>query len=118
MAAQVSQIKGTYVDATDSNCAALDVVNPKQQIHQRCLACACVTDNRDGLGRLNTEADVLQYPFFVVVSEPDTIELDIDWPIRKRRRGVWRNDARSCIHQFENSFRGGHRALQDVVFFA
>src|SRR4051794_12671576 len=118
MAAQVAQIKGTHVDAPDSNRTALDIIKAKQQIHQRCLACTSVANNCDGLRRVNTEADVLQYPFLVVVSKPDMIELDIDGSSRKGRERFRRNDARPGIQQFEDALRGSHRALENVVFFA
>ena len=59
MPAEIYQIKGTHIDAPDSNSAALHIIEAKQQIHQRGLARTRVANDSDGLGRLNTKADVL-----------------------------------------------------------
>ena len=62
--------------AADPDRALLHVVEPQQQADQRRLARARVAHHRDRLARRDREAHVAQHPVFVLVREPDVIELD------------------------------------------
>ena len=64
-----------------------------------------------------TKGNIAQHIIFIIVGKPNLVKYDFTvylfWPI-----GVgWIGYIRICIEKFENPFRGGHGALQHIVFF-
>ena len=87
--AQVVEVQLANIDAVDRDAAALDVVEPQQQVDQRRLAGAGRADDPDPLARPDLEADVAQHVVFALVGKPDVVEDDVpgggrvrgtDWP--------------------------------------
>ena len=74
--AQLQRIDVADIHAADANAALLNVVEAQQQADERGLAGAGVAHHGDRLAGLDAEADVAQHPVFVLVGEPDVIELD------------------------------------------
>src|SRR6185369_2387176 len=73
---QLPQIPLAQVNAVEQYAAALDVVEPHQQVRDRCLARTSVTNQRDRLPWLDRERHVLQDPVFFFISEPNVLKLD------------------------------------------
>src|SRR5450755_2915895 len=106
------------VDAANSNGSALHVVEAEEQVGQGGLAGSGVSDHGDGLAGGNAETDIAQNPVLADVSEPDMVEFDSNGALRKRLRAGRRDDGWLGVEQFENTLGGGHRTLEDIVFFA
>src|ERR1043166_796455 len=105
-------------DAANADRAALDVVEAEQETGEGGLARSGVAHDGDRLAGINAETDVTQDPVFVLVCEPDVLELDGQRALWKRAGIGRRGDARRGIEQTEDAFARRHRRLKDVVFFA
>ena len=78
-AAQLGERQPPDVDAVEQHRAAVGVVGPDQQVHQRGLARAGGADDRERPPRVDPERDVLQHPAALPragIAEPDVAELD------------------------------------------
>src|ERR1041385_7555800 len=73
---QLAQVPVAQVNTVEQYAAALDIVEPHQQIRNRRLARTSVTNQRDRLSRLDRKRHVLQHPVFAYVSEPNILKLD------------------------------------------
>ena len=85
--AQLVERQLADVDAVDGDAAAVDVVEPQQQVDDRRLAGAGRPDDADALSGFDRERHVAQHVVLVVVREPDVVEGDVGvgWVRRVRR---------------------------------
>ncbi len=83
--AQLREVPVAHVDAVDQNPAAVDVVEPQQQVEERRLARPGRADDADALPGSTTNDTSRSDELLAVVREPHVIELD---PPARRR--AWR----------------------------
>src|ERR1700722_8357877 len=121
---QLLQVHRTYVHTVQQNLAALNIIEPQQQLDNGGLARAGVPHDRKRLAGINTERHIAQDPIFLFrrsaarVGKPNVPKLDL--PERRGQRTHFRrrHNHERLIEQPEDALGSGHSRLQDVEFFA
>ena len=114
-ATQLPKLHFTDVHPVDQDPSSIDVVEPQEQADQGRLASAGGADDADPLTRHHVERDVAEHVLLAPVGRPDVVEDDPSGRLgRARRRRCWALDLDRGVEQAEDSFRRGHRGLQQV----
>src|SRR5579883_55782 len=114
-AAQLALGEVPDVESVEEDPPPLGIVEPHQEVEEGSLARAGGADERHVLARLHDEGDPPQGPRpFVLVGEPDVLDLDPPPGGREGHRGRRVLDAHRFVQDPEDALGGGHRRLQDV----
>src|ERR1700752_1539483 len=70
------QVQLAYIHVVQQNLAALNVIEPQQQVCYRGLAGAGMPHECYSLARFRDKRNVFQYPVFVLIGKPNVPELD------------------------------------------
>ena len=102
------------VEPVERDGAAVDLVEPHDQVHERRLARAGGPDDGDGLARLRDEGQVLDERVLRVVGERDVVELDPALRLEVLERHEVVLDLLRRVEQLEHPLGGRDPGLHHV----
>ena len=93
-------------------CAAVDLIEPHQQVYKGGLAAAGRTDQRDALPRLDLEVHILNQGYIVLIAEPHMLKGHAAGTVGQAHGIGGIGDDRCLIDQIKHPLRTGQRILQ------
>ena len=111
LAAQRGRVERTHVGAVHADAALGDVVEPRDQHHERALAGPGRAHEGDGPAGLNREVHVAEHRLAAVVGESHVAELHAPAALGQRRGIRRRDDPRLAVEHLEHPGPGCHRPL-------